>query len=957
MSRLTAGLEFGLLGPLLVSRDSAVVPIPAGRQRALLAALLLNAGRVVSVNELIDVLWGADPPASARASLHNCVGRLRANLGDDGDPPIRTRPPGYVFSVGRGELRLDVTAFEALLQAAQTAVKAGQWDLASAKTRAALSLWRGDPLADVDSQELARREVPRLAEMRLQALEIRLDADLRLGGHQEVIPELRHLAAGYPLREHLHGLLMLALYRSGRQAEALSVYQDAREVLVGELGTEPGSGLRELHQRMLNADPALSGPEPVSPEAASTASDSTASDGTGPDSTVRLVPRELPGSVRIFVGRDKELATLTQMLRRASGSAPGTMVISAISGMPGVGKTALVVHWAHQVAEHFPDGQLYVNLRGYDPGEPMTVADALTGFLTALGVPSREIPAGEVERAARYRSLVAGRRMLVLLDNARSAGQVRPLLPTDGCVVVVTSRDALAGLVAREGARRLDLDLLQVTDAVGLLQALIGDRAAADPAATLGLADQCARLPLALRVAAERVVANPHTRLADLVTELADERRLDLLDSGSDQDTAVRAVFSWSCRHLEPAAVHTFRLASLHPGPDLDVAAVATLTGVGREQAGRALDLLARAYLIQPTRPRHYGLHDLLRAYARELCDAQDGHDEQAAALTRLFDHYLRVAGAAMDVLFPAERHRRPDPGPPSAVPLFGSPAAARAWLDAERACLAAAAGHAATQGWPRQATRLSATLFRYLDVGGYYSEALAIHGHAHQAARAMGDRAAEGHALTSLAVTQAHKNLYQQARSYLEQSLPLFRAAADLAGEARALVNMGFIEFHQGCNEPAAAHFQLAAAQFREIGDQSGEALALGNLGDAQLRQGRYDQATRNHRRCLALSCQLGDQYCEVLALNGLGEAFLAAGQAAEARMQHDKALGVARQIGARFDQARAHNGLGHAYHALGDPDRARRQWRQALVLYTYLAAPEANQIRALLTAADSRL
>jgi len=398
-------------------------------------------------------------------------------------------------------------------------------------------------------------------------------------------------------------------------------------VLVEELGTEPGTGLRDLHQRMLTADPALAVPESVAP--------------AGRSETV--VPRELPAAVPHFVRRASELAVLTELLGQAGEQAAGTVVITAIGGIAGVGKTALAVQWAHRAASRFPDGQLHVNLRGYDPGRPVTAADALAGFLRALGLAGQDIPAQPEERAGRYRSLLAGKRVLVVLDNAGEVEQVRPLLPgTPTCAALVTSRDSLAGLAARDGARRLEPGPASAGRCDG--PAAGADRRAGrrDPGAAAALAVQCSRLPLALRVAAELAAARPAVPLAGLVSELDDQqRRLDLLDADQDPRTAVRAVFSWSYQHLDAGAARAFRLAGLHPGPDLDPYAAAALTGTTLHQAGRLLDQLARAHLIQPAGPGRHGLHDLLRAYARELAADQDTAAERQAALTRLFDHYL----------------------------------------------------------------------------------------------------------------------------------------------------------------------------------------------------------------------------------------------------------------------------------------------------------------------------
>jgi tetratricopeptide (TPR) repeat protein len=663
-----------------------------------------------------------------------------------------------------------------------------------------------------------------------------------------------------------------------------------------------------------------------------------------------------------------------------------------------VGKTALAVQWAHQVAELFPDGQLYVNLRGYDPAEPVTAADALAGFLRGLGVPGTDIPADGDERAARYRSLLAGRRVLVLADNASSADQVRPLLPgAPGCVAVVTSRDALSGLVARDGAQRLDLDRLPIADAVEVLRALIGSRVDDDPAAALALASACACLPIALRVAAELAAARPAVPLAGLAAQLADQqRRLDLLDAGGDPATAVRAVFSWSYRNLGPDTARAFRLTGLHPGPDLDAYAAAALTGTTIEQAGKLLGQLDRAHLIQPAVPGRHGMHDLLRGYARELAAAYDVEEERRAALTRLFDHYLHTAAAAMDTLFPAEQHRRPRiPAPATPAPAVTGPAAARGWLDAHRATLVAVAAHTADHGWPGHATRLAATVFRYLDTGGHCPEAVTIHSHARHAASQTSDRAAEAAALNNLAVAEWRQGRYQQATSQLQEALALSRQNGDRTGEARALGNLGSIDCEQGSYQQAVGRHQQALAIYRYTADRFGEtgalnnlslveerqgsyqqavghlqqalamsdasgdrtvqAYALTNLGDLDLRQGSYQQAAGHLQQALALFRQAGNRVGEVVALNGLGEVSLAAGQPGGARTHHATALGLAGQTGHKYQQARAHNGLARSYYKAGDPGQARHHWRQALALYTELGVPEANQVRAHLARADS--
>jgi tetratricopeptide (TPR) repeat protein len=688
------------------------------------------------------------------------------------------------------------------------------------------------------------------------------------------------------------------------------------------------------------------------------------------------VLQQLPPAVPGFTGRARELDALTHLLAPA-GAASGTVVISAIAGAGGVGKTALALHWAHQAAENYPDGQLYVNLRGYDPDRPVPAGSALTWFLRALGVAGPDIPPEEDERAALYRSLLAGRRMLVVLDNAGSPEQVRPLLPgTVTCNVLVTSRDSLAGLVARDGAARLDLDLLPMADAVALLRVLIGERADADPGAAGALAAQCSRLPLALRVAAEFVTARPDMRLASLVGELTDQqRRLDLLDADGDPRAGVRAVFSWSYRNLGAAPARMFRLLGLHPGADLDAHAGAALCDMDLADAAEVLGLLARTHLIQRAAPGRYDLHDLLRAYARELAATGDSEDDRNAALTRLLDHYLHAAAAAMDTLYPSERSRRPRiPAPASPVPLLADPAPARAWLDTERANLIALAAYAADWGWSSHVTRLAATLARYLEVGGHYPEAVALYGHAGRAARDTGDRVAEAAVLNNLAVIDLRLSRWREAADYLEQALALGAGTGDLIGQARALGNLGITYYQQGRYYDAIEHHGQALGLYRRAADHFGEARTLNNLGVVELylgqypqaidhlggaetlsrekgvqqvtayallnlgalaiRQKRYRQATANLTGAIALSREITHAALELNSLVYLARIDLLEGRHKHAAGRLAHALKRSREIGARSVELEALSGQGELALATGRAARAITSYRAALGL-----------------------
>jgi tetratricopeptide (TPR) repeat protein/transcriptional regulator with XRE-family HTH domain len=649
----------------------------------------------------------------------------------------------------------------------------------------------------------------------------------------------------------------------------------------------------------------------------------------------QAAPRQLPAAPADFTGRSAELKALAGTLDRGD-TMPGTVVITAIGGTAGVGKTALAVHWAHQIADRFPDGQLYVNLRGYDPGQPMPPADALAGFLRALGVPGHEIPPEPEERAAKYRSLLAERRLLVVLDNAGSVEQVRPLLPgTATCTVLVTSRDALAGLVARDGARRVDLDLLSPTDANMLLTTLIGDRAAADPDVTDALAAACARLPLALRVAAELAATRPGTPLAELAAELADQQqRLDLLDAG-DPYSAVRTVFSWSYQHLDPGTARAFRMIGLHPGPDLELYAAAALTDTTMEQARSRLDVLERAHLIQPAQPGRYSPHDLLRAYARELVAAEDGDHERRAALTRLFDHYLHTAVAAVDMLSLLEPHERPGlPPPATPTPPLPGQAEARAWLDAQRATLIAVAAYTADHGWPAHATRIAAAVARYLDTTGHYAEGILIHTAATRAARQAGDHAAEANALTNLGLVVVRQGRYEQATAYLVQAVDLSRDSGGVGAE-RALGNLAIVTFWQGDYEQSKEYGRQVLALCQRTGNQIGQARALTNLALVELRQGAYEQVSRHLGQALTLTREAGNPALEAYILADLGMLHLRQGRPREASTIFKQSLDLHREVGNMSGMAYTTGELANVELRQGRHEQAGDQYRQALAMF----------------------
>jgi DNA-binding SARP family transcriptional activator/tetratricopeptide (TPR) repeat protein len=949
-----------VLGPLQVRLNEGWTTVGAPKWRVLLATLLTEPDRVVATESLIDELWGNDPPPSARKLISGYVLRLRQLLRDPDGRVLVTQAPGYRLVVQRAEL--DSHCFEDLFVAGRRAFEQDDVATATDLLDQALALWRGPALADVSRGRLTGAEADRLAELWLAATELHIDIRISLGTTAPLVAELRGLTTRHPLRERLWHQLIQVLRDTARTSEALAAYADARRVIGEELGTEPGPDLRRLHEQLLGST-AVDRPNAITPAG-----------------TPAVLPRLLPPAVAHFVGRSGELTALSRLAAR-SGHHADAAVISAISGASGVGKTALALRWAHQVADQFPDGQLYVNLRGYDVDQPMPVAEALARLLRALGVPDATIPDDTDDRAALYRSVLADRRILIVLDNARDVAHVRPLLPGGpSCVTLVTSRDMLAGLVARDGAQRLALDPLPLPDAVDLLRELIGARAA-DPRAVTRLAMQCSCLPLALRVAAELAATRPGAALNTLTDELDGYRhRLELLDTDGDPYSAVRTVFSWSSRYLPPNTARTYALAAWHPGTDFDHHAVAALTDTAVAGARRSLDQLVRAHLIHTAGPDRYGMHDLLRAHARELAD------DAPTALTRLSDYYLHTARAATTTLYPAWcLPLPPTPAYSGPAPSIKDSSAAREWLNAERANLVAVVQLNRDRS-PSRATTLAAALFSYLECSGHLIEASAIYLHALHSARRNGDHVAESSALTCLgafdvqrgdyatatdrfgaavALSQATGDLYSEARALGEQgvvdrrqgreaqaalcqerALALFRAVGDRAQQALALTRLAVVEAQQGHHEQAVDHGEQALTLFDDLGDQYGEAYALTRLGNVELQQGQHARAAHRHQQALDVFRQLTDPIGEAEARNGLGDVLLATGRITAAHDQYAVALELADQTGDLHQQALAHHGLAQVLQATGDHNRAHDHRQQAQARYTTLGAPEPVQL-----------
>jgi tetratricopeptide (TPR) repeat protein len=839
-----------------------------------------------------------------------------------------TRRPGYLLHVEEDEL--DRHRFERLIAQARAAAEAGQLEESLARYLRAGQLWRGAPLADVPPTATVTATAASLSELHLAGLEARYGTALRLGQGADLAAELTELVAAHPLRERLVILLMQVLHRGGRTADALNLYERTKQRLGEELGIDPGPELRRVHVGILQGDTRADDPAPTA---------TTAELAPAPPR-----PAQLPADLASFTGRVTELA---ELLAAASTAEPVTVIISAIDGMAGVGKTALALHAAHRVAPSFPDGQLFVDLQGFTGGvAPLDAGEALDRMLRSLGHPGDRIPAGTAERSSLYRSLLAGRRMVVVLDNAANERQVQPLLPGDGgCLVLVTSRRRLTGL---DDARPLSLDVLPAPDAIALFTTVAGeDRLAGEPAGLVARAvELCGRLPLAIRIAATRLRARPSWTLAHLVERLQDgQPRLAELETGS---RSLAAAFDLSYRQLTPDQRAVFRGLGLHPGVDIEPYAAAALTGTPAPHAERALEALVDAHLLQSPAPRRYRFHDLLRAYAAEVA----GRDEPAAdrldALARLCTHYLDYAAAATGVLYP---YGQVDPAP--AGHSFASPAAAAAWLDAELANLLATAPHAADHGCPGYPSRLSQVLFRHLNNHSRFADAYALHTLALRAADRVGDVAGRARTRHHLGATAMRLGRHQEARDQLGEALALYRQTEDDAGLARTLSNLGTVHLQLGRLEEGLDQLQQALGLRRRLGDLNALASTLVNLGAALAQLGRHDEALDHLEEALALHRRTGDLNSQALALGNIGLVNRQVDRYDEAAEQFRQALALFAEIGNVAYQADTLCNLGDIYQRLGRYGDAADQLRRALALLDEIGdAPRAEKVRADLQA-----
>ncbi|MGV9264959.1 AfsR/SARP family transcriptional regulator [Kitasatospora sp. NPDC003701] len=944
-------MEFRILGALEVRAEGAPVRLGGPLQRALLAVLVVHADRVVPVARLVDAVWDETPPATAERQIRNMVGLLRRALDPRPGRASRIVTDGPGYRLGTEGARVDAREF-----ASRVAGAAGRGAGEAAQLRAALSLWRGPALDGLPGRVLAAAAAG-LEEQRLSALERLFERELDAGRHQEVVPELTGLVAEFPLRDRLVRHLLTALARTGRHADGLEAYRRHAARLAEDLGLDPAPDLQALQQALLRPSRPSAPPPGLVPTALSPSEllppdpslpDPSLPDPSPPDSSPPGPrPAQLPADLPVFVGRVHHLRTMDTHLTGPGPGRPGTgpapAAVTVITGIPGVGKSALAVRWAHLARDRFPDGQLFADLHGWSPTGPRAPHAVLGAFLRALGVGTEQIPAQLDDAAALYRSLLAGRRVLIVLDDARSPGQVRPLLPgTGGCVAVVTSRDRLTGLVVREGAHRIQLDDFTPAEGQALLTRVLGaDRITARRSAGTRLLAACGHLPLALGIAAAHLRDRPHHDVEAFATELsAAGDRLDLLDAEGDDRSSLRAAFDLSYRALDPAARRLFRLLGLSPVVDLTAPAAAAVGALSTTECARLLHRLAAAHLVTERSAGRYRFHDLLRLFAAEQARRQESEETRQLALRRWYAWCLRHAEVAARVLAPGRPTVAPAP-PPDGLRTddFTSPGQAVQWCDDQRANLLATVHHAFEHGHDEAAWQLHALLWGYLHRSAPHVERVALGRTAAAAARRLNDPVAQGRSLNDLGHAWTALGDLASARRYYRQALDLVRPAGAPSVEGQVLANLGACHFFSGRYAEAADAFERALGLLPGEGpgaDHWTISLCETSLAGTYLFLGRYADAQARAERVLAREGRVHGGPMECSLRNVLGFAGYVLGRPREAVGHYEQALAVGSRL-TGYDDQRANSlvGLAAAWRALGREDESLRAWEAALALY----------------------
>jgi DNA-binding SARP family transcriptional activator/tetratricopeptide (TPR) repeat protein len=885
-----------VLGPVEVFGPLGRATLARGAQRELVGLLALHTGSVVALPKLVDALWGEAAPRTAARTLHSHVARVRQALQTCGLPDaVLTRDAGYLLALPPAEV--DAHRFADAVRRARDQLARDALQPAVEAFQAGLAMWRGDALADCEPQGWAVTEIERWHELRLSAYEDMWDARLRLGEHAAAVTELERMIVTQPVRERLVELLMLALYRSGRSSDALDRYERLRTRLAAQLGVHPGARVTRLHTAVLRSDPGLGGVVTGEPTRAPT-------------------PAQLPPPTVHFAGRADQLAMLNGWLDDTDAR------IAVVCGSPGVGKTALAVHWAWQASERFPDGRLFLDLRGHDPDSALTPAAAMAHALRGLGVPAERVPADQAEQGRLYHSLVDGRRILVVLDNAGTADHVLPLVPPSaGSALLVTSRQQLVALSIRHTVHTVALDVLTEREALALLGQVLGaNRVAAEVGAARELVELCDRLPLALRIAAAKLAERPRQRIGDLVTELAGHGRLDAL-SVTGGSPGLRQVFASAYEALSEPAARLFRLLGLHPGTTFGYQLAAALTGVPSRRARRSVDELAAAQLIIEADGGRYRFHDLIRLYAAECTHALDPPEHRTEATARILDWYLGIAAAANALLDPARDRVRPTfRFPLTERPFPDSHAAALDCLDAERANLLSVVEFAAKHGHDAVAWQLAYLLGGFFESRGHWVDRVTMCRWGLAAAQHGDDPTTEGLMRSGLGVACIAARRFTEALEHLGHALALMRASGDKRGEGHAHNNMGTALAELRRFDEAVEAFTRALAVHTANGHRPGAMLASNNLGFLYAQTGRTRLSLQHLDRALALAREDGNIRFEAAIEHSTGQSHRYGGDLDAALACFDRALALRRQIGDRRYEARTRYEIGTTHLQRGD-------------------------------------
>ena len=900
-------MEFRALGPIELWSAGQQCDLGPARARRVLAILLLTPRTIVPAEVLIDRLWDTRPPPKARESLSVYIARLRASLRLALDDGVRLagRARGYVLDVDPEAV--DLHQFRRLRRQAEALSASGDYDHAASLLREADGLWRGQALAGIPGDWVGRMR-DSLEEERRGAILERVECELELGRHADLVGELRQLLAQYPLDETFIAHQMTALYWNGRPADALSLYRETRGRLVDEQGTEPGPMLAELHQRILRRDPQLA----------------VRHAGQRPGPVSR--PDALAPETGEFVGRSGELELLT-------GEHGDIPQVSVIEGMPGVGKTALALRAARVVSAQYCDGLLYLDFHGHDPGRPsLDAAEALHRLLRMLVVPATQIPDAIGERAALWQAQLSRRRVVVILDDAARLDQIRPLLPTGGrCLILITTRRRLPDL---DGARTLTLDLLSIDDATALFRRIAGPARAQDEEKVALAVGLCGRLPLAIQLTAGRLARGCPPSLADLIEELS-QPSAQLGGTGA-ASPEVMSAFDLSYHALEPDHQRFFRRLGVSPCASVSQQAAAALGGCSLAEAEKAIAALLDHHLLARAPADQFCFHNLIRGYAAVRAAHDDPEPEQRQAVARLLDYYLHTADQADRVLHPFRR-RMPVSVTylPAASPPVGTPEDAAAWLDSEWRNILRAAQHAGRHEWKRKCADLTHVLADFVEISAYWDEAIASHTLALQACRDIADPARIAQASLELSVVSQQTGRHETALPVAEDAAEIYRSLADRRGEAEALDQVGMAHQRAARSREALAYFHEARILYQDTADQRGVANTLSHSGIACWHLGRYPDAMGHLREALSLYRHVGDRRGEAKTLNNLGRMQLYCGYHRDALDGYQKSLEIFNEIGGEQNQAILHHNIGSVYHYKGSYEDGLTACRRALVIY----------------------